>query len=243
MSVGLAGRPVHGSEKYRLSISGRAECERFAQPQPTGSPAWGDPAPFGDDGRLVLVDTRRHSVFLLAPAADSPALTLLAGSSDVAISDFADDTGPAARFTRPQEAVVIDGEIYVTDAQNHRIRKVTLDGEVTTIGGNGTADSEDGFLAQATFNQPYALAHDGAGNLYVTELGSYQIRQIDLDTGTVTTIAGTGTPGFLDAEDPLEAQFFGLEGLEFDGDAMCLYVADGSRGMDAPYHRIRRVDL
>lgn len=243
MSVGLAGRPVHGSEKYRLSISGRAECERFAQPQPTGSPAWGDPAPFGDDGRLVLVDTRRHSVFLLAPAADSPALTLLAGSSDVAASGFMDDTGPAARFARPQEAVVIDGEIYVTDAQNHRIRKVTLDGEVTTIGGNGTADSEDGFLAQATFNQPYALTHDGAGNLYVTEQGSYQIRKIDLDTGMVTTIAGTGTPGFLDAEDPLEAQFFGLEGLEFDGDSMCLYVADGSRGMDAPYHRIRRVDL
>jgi sugar lactone lactonase YvrE len=196
-----------------------------------------------DDGRLVLVDTRRHSVFLLDPAADSPALMLLAGSSDVAISGFADGTGPAARFFRPLDAVVIDGEIYVTDTQNHRIRKITPGGEVTTVAGNGTASSQNGTLAQATFHLPYALAHDGAGNLYVTELGSYQIRRVDLEAGRVTTIAGTGTPGFRDAEDPLDAQFFGLEGIDFDGDEMCLYVADGSRGEDDPYHRIRRVDL
>jgi sugar lactone lactonase YvrE len=196
-----------------------------------------------DDGRLVLVDTRRHSVFLLDLDAVPLAPTLLAGSNDVAVSGFMDATGPAARFSRPQDGVIIDGEIYVTDSQNHRIRKVTLAGQVTTVAGNGTAGSRDGALAQATFNQPYGLARDSAGNLYVSELGGYRIRKVDLGAGTATTIAGTGTPGFHDAEEPLEAQFFGLEGIDVDSEDMYLYVADGSRGEEDPYHRIRRVDL
>lgn len=195
------------------------------------------------DGRLVLVDPLRHSLFLLDPSVVPAAPALLAGSNDATASGYVDATGEDARFSRPQEAVVIDGEIYVSDTQNHRIRKVTLAGEVTTVAGNGTAGDRDGALAQATFDRPYALARDGAGNLYVTELGGYRIRKLDLEAGVVTTVAGTGAPGFRDAEDPLEAQFFGLEGLDVDAEGLHLYVADGNRGEDDPYHRVRRVDL
>jgi sugar lactone lactonase YvrE len=193
------------------------------------------------DGRLVLAEGPRHSVLLLDPDAASPAPTLLAGSNDTAVSGYVDGTGPAARFNRPQDVVVIDDEIYVADRENHRIRKITLGGVVTTVAGSGTPGNQDGAMAQASFNRPYGLARDDAGNLYVSDFDGYRIRKIDLDSGMVTTIAGSGTPGYLDAENPMQAQFFGLEGIDV-GDSY-LYAADGSRGEDEPYHRVRRVSL
>ena len=60
---------------------------------------------------------------------------------------------------------------------------------------------------------------------------------------SVTTVAGTGTRGYLDAEDPLAAQLFGLEGIDVSADGSYLYVADGSGGEDLPYHRVRRLTL
>ncbi len=193
------------------------------------------------DGRLVLIDHPKHTVSLLDPDAASPVPTLLAGAQGQI--GYVDATGNAARFSRPLGVAVIDDEIYVADRDNHRIRKITLDGVVTTVAGSGTAGSDDGSLAQASFNKPYGLASDSAGNLYVSDFDGYVIRQVGLDTGTVVTIAGDGTQGFQDHADPLMAQFYGLEGLDVDDDGTYLYVADGSRGEPDPHHRIRRVRL
>lgn len=195
------------------------------------------------DGRLVLAEGPRHCVYLLDPHAATPTTTLLAGANDPQGAGYADDTGVAARFNRPQELVVIDDEIYLTDRENHRVRKVMLDGVVTTVAGSGTPSSEDGSMSQASFNRPYGVTHDSAGNLYVTEIDGYRIRKIDIASGMVTTVAGTGTPGYLDAEDPMQAMFYGLEGITIADDDTYLYAADGSRGEDEPYHRIRRVSL
>jgi DNA-binding beta-propeller fold protein YncE len=188
-----------------------------------------------------MADHPRHTVSLLDPDAASPAAELLAGALGQA--GYVDGTGTAARFSRPLGVAVIDDEIYVADRDNNRIRKITLDGVVTTVAGTGAAGSDDGALAQASFHKPYALACDGASNLYVSDFEGYVIREIDLDTGTVVTIAGDGTPGFRDDEDPLMAQFYGLEGLAIDDAGTYLYVADGSRGETDPHHRIRRVRL
>lgn len=197
------------------------------------------------DGRLVLVDHPTHAIHLLDPEAPNPERQLLAGKPGQ--MGFVDAAGEDARFARPLGAVVIDDAIYVADRENHRIRKITLQGAVTTLAGTGTAASVDGPLAQAQLHGPFALARDSAGNLYASELGSMQIRKIDLASGMVTTIAGTGTAGFLDAEDPLEAQFFGLEGVAVDGEGTYLYIADGNRGQEPPelypYHRVRRLEL
>jgi hypothetical protein len=59
----------------------------------------------------------------------------------------------------------------------------------------------------------------------------------------VTTVAGDGTPGFQDNLTPLSARFFGLEGLDVVPDATYLYIADGDRGEEQPYNRVRRMDL
>lgn len=193
------------------------------------------------DGRLVLIDHPKHTVSLFDPDAASPVPTPLAGAQGQV--GYADGNGAAARFSRPLGVAVIDDEIYVADRDNNRIRKVTLDGVVTTVAGSGAAGSDDGALAQASFNKPYALASDGAGNLYVSDFDGYVIRQVDLDTGSVVTVAGDGTQGFADHADPLMAQFYGLEGLDVDEDGTYLYVADGSRGEPDPHHRIRRVRL
>jgi sugar lactone lactonase YvrE len=196
-----------------------------------------------DDGRLVLSDGPRHSVFLLDPEAAEPTLTLLAGSDDPQLSGHVDAIGAEARFSRPMDIVVIDDAIYLADRENHRIRKITLDGEVSTVAGTGSPGGNDGATDEATFNLPHGLARDSAGNLYVSEVAGYRIRKIDLYSDTVTTIAGTGMPGPQDAEDPMQARFFGLEGVDVDFDDRYLYVADGNQGEDAPYHRVRRVSL
>lgn len=198
------------------------------------------------DGRLVLVYVFQDIIQIFDPEGLPPAPELLAGAAED--PGFADGNGAEARFDRPLGVAVVDDEIYVADSANHRIRKITLDGEVSTLAGTGVAASSDGSLAEATFDTPYAMTRDSDGNLYVTELGdSFRVRKIDLVAETVETIAGSGMAGFKDAEEPLEAQFFGLEGVGVDKDSMYLYVSDGNRGQEPaeehPYHRVRRISL
>ena len=82
------------------------------------------------------------------------------------------------------------------------------------------------------------MAIDNSETIYVTDIDNYKIRRIR--DGQVTTIAGDGMPGFVDGP-PLEARFFGLEGLDVTPDGSILYVADGDRGLGEPFHRVRRI--
>jgi hypothetical protein len=99
----------------------------------------------------------------------------------------------------------------VTDLANQRLRAITPGGEVTTWAGNGAVGSLDGSRLEASFNDPQAIALDGHDNVYVTDLPNYVVRRID-PSGTVTTIAGNGQPGFKDGQ-PLLGELFGLEGI------------------------------
>jgi sugar lactone lactonase YvrE len=109
---------------------------------------------------------------------------------------YLDGTGAAARFNSP-EGICTDasGNLYVADKLNHRIRKITPEGVVTTVAGNGTIGSTNGNGASVSFNYPTGIAIDKSGNLYVTETtGSSRIRKIT-PAGDVTTFTGGAGTG------------------------------------------------
>jgi DNA-binding beta-propeller fold protein YncE len=189
------------------------------------------------DGRLVLTDWLHHDVRLLDPA--TGALSLLAGAYDIA--DFADGVGVAARFSRPYGVAVLPGPtIVVADKDNHRLRAIALDGTTTTLAGDGTLGWLDGPASSARFAHPQGVAVDATGAIVVTDTDNFRVRR--LASGQVVTVAGDGVAGFLDADDPLAARFWGLEGVACSPDGATIYVADGTRGDPTqPYDRVRRV--
>ena len=191
-------------------------------------------------GDVVLSDMNQHTIRLLDP--DTGNLTALAGATDQA--GFVDGAGATARFNEPYDVVVTQaGDLLVADYGNHCIRKVASDGTTSTYAGScGTMGYADGTSANARFNNPQGLAIDSAGNLYVTDAGNYRIREIATD-GTVSTVAGDGTAGFLDDTDASMAQFYGMEGHDVTADGTYLYVTDGNRGDGSQHNRLRRVTL
>lgn len=190
------------------------------------------------DGRIAMADYVHHVVRLLDPS--NGTITDLAGTFDQ--MGWVDATGGAARFWGPYGiAVLPGGSLAVADLFNHRIRVVELDGDVTTLTGTGVPGSNDGAVATATLNNPQGLATDDAGNLYVSDVGNFVIRKVA--GGQVATVVGDGTAGYLDSADLRMARIFGMEGLDVAADGASLWIADGSRGEDAPHHRVRIVDL
>ena len=187
------------------------------------------------DGRLAATDYVHHVVELIDPG--TGAVTPLAGAWDQPGS--VNDSGGSARFAAPYGLVVRgDGALVLADFDNHKLRVVTLAGAVTTLAGGGPG-FQDGDLASAMFRQPQGVALADNGDLFVTELGNNRIRRI---TGTaVSTVAGNGTAGYLDHDDPLASELYGLEGIAVVPDGSMLYVADGGRGDLVPFNRVRQV--
>ena len=138
----------------------------------------------------------------------------------------ADGPGSEARFNRPH-GIAVDtvGTIYVADTFNHTIRKISPDGVVSTLAGlAGVFGSTDGNLSDARFNQPWTVAVDAAGDLYVTDNGNETIRKITAG-GMVNTFAGqVGEFGSADGAGS-EALFWFATGVAVDADGN-VYVAD-----------------
>ncbi|MBN1608710.1 MAG: hypothetical protein JW940_18930 [Polyangiaceae bacterium] len=184
------------------------------------------------EGQLVYSDLTGAIVQVLD--LDSGAVRLLGGLSGY--PGFADGGGSAARFNRPYGMALLDGDVIVADNANHALRRVTLDGVVTTFAGTGCPGLVDGPLAQAMFNAPQDVAADAQGNLFVTDGGNGRIRVIH--DGTVSTLAGGPEKTWVDGTGA-EARFFGQEGLDVSPDGASVYVADGNGGEPDPYNRIR----
>lgn len=89
------------------------------------------------------------------------------------------------------------GNVYYSDLYNHRIRKVSSSGTVSTIAGTTLGFSGDGGPASAAqFSYPVGISSDAAGNIYVADQGNHRIRKIDAATGNISTVAGSGTSGY-----------------------------------------------
>lgn len=189
------------------------------------------------DGRIVAADRLHHVVEVIDPG--SGAVTVIAGTWDS--QGMVDGTGATVRFASPYGiAVRSDGKLLVTDFDNHRLRVVGMDGTTTTITG-ATAGFTDGAMTNARFSHPQGISIAANGDMYVTDLDNFRIRRIVGET--VQTIAGNGNGGYLDSDDPLAAELFGLEGLAVVPDGSMLFVADGNRGDGGPFNRIRQVKL
>jgi hypothetical protein len=172
-------------------------------------------------GAVYVVDTSNQEIRKITPAGVVTTLAGLAGTLG-----GADGTGSAARFNSPV-GVAVDsaGVIYVADRFNHTVRKVTAGGVVATLAGLVlTPGGADGTGSTARFNQPWGVAVDSAGAVYVADTSNSTIRKVT-PAGVVTTLAGlAGTSG--SADGPGSAARFNFpEGVAVDS-AGAVYVGD-----------------
>jgi len=146
---------------------------------------------------------------------------------------YADGPGLQAAFNTPS-GLAIDAEenIYVADTGNNRIRKITPQGVVSTIAGDGTAGYKDGPASQAQFDGPIGVAVDNAGRVYVADSYNDRVRLIS-PNGQVTTVAGAKGPGYADGQSATAL---------FDTPCGVAVSADGSLLIaDTGNHRLRRI--
>lgn len=147
---------------------------------------------FDGQGNLYVADMDNDKIRKITPVG---VMTTFAGST----IGYADGTGSAAMFNRPSTLVLdAQGNVYVAEAGNLRIRKITSAGVVTTIAGNGSAGLVDGTGITAQIDIPGGMTIDAQGNIYFTQKDFHGIRKVS-PTGVVSTFAGSATKGFSDA--------------------------------------------
>jgi sugar lactone lactonase YvrE len=172
-------------------------------------------------GVIYVADYESHSIRAVSR---SGAVTTVAGA--LGIAGTADGTGTAARFDFPSGvAVSAAGVLYVADTEGDTIRSIAASGAVTTIAGRaGRTSSVDGVGAAARFEDPFSVASDANGVLYVADSAAHVIRKITPD-GQVTTYAGmAGSFGSTDGTGS-DARFYSPFGVAVDT-AGTVYVAD-----------------
>jgi alpha-tubulin suppressor-like RCC1 family protein/ATP-dependent protease HslVU (ClpYQ) peptidase subunit len=146
----------------------------------------------------------------------------------------ANGAGAAASFNYPH-GIAVDalGNVYVADRNNHKIRKITSAGIVTTLAGSGTSGTTNGTGAAASFNLPLGVAVDVIGNVYVTDGDFYSLIRKVTPSGVVTTMAGSGTPGFANGTG-IAASFNSPHGVAVDNAGNVFVTDDGN-------NRIRKI--
>lgn len=144
-------------------------------------------------GNVYVADNNNHAIRKIAA---NGLVTTIGGNG---VSGYGDGVWPNVRFANPSGvAVDVEGNVLVADRKNNRIRKITVStGVVTTIAGNGLKESTDGNGLKSAFSEPFGIAVDGKGTVYIADLTSHMIRLMR-QSGDVITLAGDGTAGFAD---------------------------------------------
>jgi uncharacterized protein (TIGR03437 family) len=186
-------------------------------------------------GNILVADSGNNRVRRIAP---NGVVTAYAGNGTLGSRG---DGGPAsAASLNGPHGLALDskGNLYIADTFNHRIRRVTPAGLISTVAGNGQDGmlGDDGPAVDASLYLPFGVAIDGADNLIIADTGNLRLRRVDLSTGRITTIAGNGRFGTTgDGLPAREASFMSPYGVTVDS-LGTIYVADGED------HRVRRID-
>jgi sugar lactone lactonase YvrE len=184
-------------------------------------------------GNLYIADTSNHRV---RKVSTSGTITTVAGNGTFG---FSGDDGPAtnATLSYPTEvAVDAVGNLYIADTGNLRVRKVSASGTITTVAGNGIYgfSGDGGPATNASLVIPRGVAVDAVGNLYIADYGNSRVRKVS-SWGTITTVAGNGSPGFSGDGGPATSAALGYpRGVAVDA-AGNLYIADTDN------NRVRKV--
>ena len=207
---------------------GRAESARLRAPRGVA---------FGPGGDLYIADAGANVVRKVSAA--SGVITRVAGSGEPGSSG---DGGPAlsARLNAPSGVIVTDaGDVVIAERGGQRVRLVSAGGIISTIAGTGAAGyaGDSGPASAARLRAPEGVALAPNGDLYIADTGNHAIRRVARATGIITTVAGTGSPGF--AGDGGSAGLASLRAPEAVtvGRGGDLYIADTGN------ERVRRIEI
>ena len=187
-------------------------------------------------GNVGAPATRNWTVDTTAPPL--PSLGTISTLAGTGVRGAGGDGGPAtaAQLSAPRKAATDSaGNIFVADTENHRVRRISAAGIITTVAGTGSGGygGDGGPATAARLNNPHGVDVDAAGNVYVADSANHRIRRIST-TGIITTVAGTGSTSFNgDGIPATQASLAYPKGVAVAPDGS-LYVGD------ANHHRIRR---
>ncbi len=182
------------------------------------------------NGELYIANTFGASILKMAQ--DGTVTTVAGGSSG-----FAGDGGPAnqAGLTRPEQIALAQGNLYIADSGNNRVREVDSSGVISTVAGNGSFAGDGGPADKATLNSPADVAVDTQHNLYIADTENSRIRKVD-SAGVITTVAGSDAAGHAgDGGPATSAQLYEPYAVDVDASGD-LFIADETN------NRVREVD-
>ena len=159
------------------------------------------------------------------------------------VAGFSGDRGPAveAQINNPYGLVIgPDGALYFCEIGNHRVRRLDPGThKISTVAGSGEKGytGDNGQAASAALNEPYEVRFDKTGNMFFVDMPTHVVRRVDRKTGVISTVAGSGAPGFSGDNGPaIKAQLRQPHSIAFDPEGRLLICDIGN-------NRIRRVDL